>query len=109
MPDSHWMTEARLRGTGVVVVTVEYSATANKGDEVIVIRPGTDPAFALGLAGVILAEKLYDADFVKRYPDLPRLVRMDPLRPLLAREVFADHKDAPLSNWVTVLKDGQSL
>jgi len=45
MPDSHWMTEARLRGTKVVVITVEYSATANKGDEVVVIRPGTDPAF----------------------------------------------------------------
>ena len=30
MPDSHWLTEARLRGTRVVVITVEYSATANK-------------------------------------------------------------------------------
>ena len=66
MPDSHWLTEARLKGTKVVVLTVEYSATANKGDEVIVIRPGTDPAFALGLAQVIMAEKRYDADFVKR-------------------------------------------
>ncbi|HUF90989.1 MAG TPA: molybdopterin oxidoreductase, partial [Candidatus Limnocylindria bacterium] len=29
MPDSHWLTEARLKGTKVVVLTVEYSATAN--------------------------------------------------------------------------------
>jgi nitrate reductase alpha subunit len=48
MPDSHWMTEARLKGTKVVAITVEYSATASKADEVVVIRPGTDPAFALG-------------------------------------------------------------
>ncbi len=107
MPDSHWLTEARLKGTKVVVLTVEYSATANKGDEVIVIRPGTDPAFALGLASVIVGEKLYDAEFVKRYTDLPRLVRMDTLEPLLARDVFPGHKEALLSNWVSVIKTGQ--
>jgi nitrate reductase alpha subunit len=107
MPDSHWMTEARLRGTKVVVVTVEYSATANKGDEVVVIRPGTDPAFALGLAQVIMAEKLYDADFVKRFTDLPRLVRMDTLAPLLARDVFPGHRESPLANWTRVLAPGE--
>jgi nitrate reductase alpha subunit len=108
MPDSHWMTEARLRGTKVVVVTVEYSATANKGDEVVVIRPGTDPAFALGLAQVIMKEKLYDAGFVTRFTDLPKLVRMDTLVPLLARDVFPDYKEAALSNWTRVLKAGES-
>jgi nitrate reductase alpha subunit len=107
MPDSHWMTEARLKGTRVVVVTVEYSATANKGDEVIVIRPGTDPAFALGLASVIVAERLYDADFVKRFTDLGRLVRLDTLEPLLARDVFPGHQDADPRNWTTVTKPGE--
>jgi nitrate reductase alpha subunit len=108
MPDSHWLTEARLKGTRVVVVTVEYSATANKGDEVIVIRPGTDPAFALGLAQVIMKERLYDAAFVKRFTDLPRLVRMDTLQPLLARDVFAGYKDSTPANWTTVLKPGEN-
>lgn len=82
MPDSHWLTEARLKGTKVVVVTVEYSATASKGDEVVVIRPGTDTAFALGLAQVIVAKKLYDAEWVRTNTDLPFLVRMDTLQPL---------------------------
>ena len=108
MPDSHWLTEARLKGTRVVVVTVEYSATANKGDEVIVIRPGTDPAFALGLAQVIMAEQGYDAAFVKRFTDLPRLVRLDTLEPLLARDVFPGHQDAALTNWVNVVKRGET-
>lgn len=40
MPDSHWLTEARLKGAKTVLVTVEYSSTACKGDEVIIIRPG---------------------------------------------------------------------
>jgi nitrate reductase alpha subunit len=108
MPDSHWMTEARLKGTRVVVVTVEYSATANKGDEVLVIRPGTDPAFALGLAQVIMRERRYDAEFVKRFTDLPRLVRMDTRAPLMARDVFQGNQDSELENWVNVVKAGQA-
>ena len=108
MPDSHWLTEARLKGTKVVVLTVEYSATANKGDEVIVIRPGTDPAFALGLAQVIIKEKLFDAGFVKRFTDLPRLVRMDTLQPLMARDVFVGHRDAPLMNWTHIVGKGET-
>ena len=107
MPDSHWMTEARLKGTKVVVITVEYSATANKGDEVIVIRPGTDPAFALGLAQVIMSERRYDAEFVKRFTDLPRLVRMDTRAPLMARDVFPGHQESDLANWVNIVKTGQ--
>jgi nitrate reductase alpha subunit len=38
MPDSHWLTEARLKGAKTIAVTVEYSATASKCDEVVVIR-----------------------------------------------------------------------
>jgi len=87
MPDSHWLTEARLKGTKVVVITVEYSATASKGDEVIVIRPGTDPAFALGLAQVIISKKLYDETWVRTNTDLPFLIRMDTLQPLRPDEV----------------------
>jgi nitrate reductase alpha subunit len=40
MPDSHWMTEARLKGTKIVAITVEYSATATKADEAVIIPPG---------------------------------------------------------------------
>jgi nitrate reductase alpha subunit len=87
MPDSHWMTEARLKGTKVVAITVEYSATASKTDEVHIIRPGTDPAFALGLAQVIIAKKLYDEAWVQKNTDLPFLVRMDTLAPLRPEEV----------------------
>ncbi|MEY6433731.1 molybdopterin-dependent oxidoreductase [Thioalkalicoccus limnaeus] len=98
MPDSHWLTEARLKGAKTVAVTVEYSATANKCDEVLVIRPGTDPALALGMAGVIMREGVYDADFVRRYTDLPALVRMDTLDRLSARDLFAGHLDRKPDN-----------
>ncbi len=89
MPESHWLTEARLKGTKVVVVTVEYNATATKADEIVVIRPGTDPAFALGLAQVIISRKRYDADWVKHNTDLPFLIRMDTLAPLRPEDLDA--------------------
>jgi nitrate reductase alpha subunit len=93
MPDSHWLTEARLKGTKIVAVTVEYSATASKADEVIIIRPGTDPAFALGLAQHIISKRLYDRAWVSKNTDLPFLVRMDTLEPLRPSEVVPGWKD----------------
>lgn len=105
MPDSHWLTEARLKGTKVVVITVEYSSTASKADEVVVIRPGTDPAFALGLAAVMIEKKLFDAEWVAQNTDLPFLVRMDTLAPLRPEEVDATYVAKPPDN-VTLIKKG---
>ncbi len=107
MPDSHWLTEARLKGAKTVAVTVEYSATASKCDDVVVIRPGTDTAFALGLAQVMIAEKLYDERYVRRNTDLPTLVRMDTLERLKATDLFRGHRDGPLANWTNVLPKGE--
>jgi nitrate reductase alpha subunit len=106
MPDAHWLTEARIKGTRVVVIACEYSATSTKGDDVLIVRPGTTPALALGLSSVILQEKLYDADYVKRWTDLPLLVRMDTLKLLRAQEVFGT-PPAALSNQTRVLKTGE--
>jgi nitrate reductase alpha subunit len=106
MPDAHWLTEARLKGTKVIVIACEYSATACKGDEVIVVRPGTTPALALGLANVIFREKLYDLQYVRQWTDLPILVRMDTLEHLRADEVFGE-KPGGLSNQTKVLVVGE--
>ncbi len=102
MPDVHWLTEARVKGTKVIVVACEYSATSSKADEAIVVRPGTTSALALGLAHVILREKLYDGDYVRRWTDLPILVRMDTLKYLRAAEVFGTPPE-PLRNQTRVL------
>ncbi|MBF0340802.1 MAG: molybdopterin-dependent oxidoreductase [Magnetococcales bacterium] len=106
MPDGHWLTEARLKGAKTVAVTVEYSSTANKCDDVLVIRPGTDPAFALSLAQVILAEKLQDDAFVKRFTDLPTLIRMDSLERLKAVDLFGG-KNSTMTNWTHVIPKGE--
>jgi nitrate reductase alpha subunit len=108
MPDAHWLTEARLQGTKIVVIACEYSATSSKADEAIVVRPGTTPALALGLANVILKEKLWDADYVRRWTDLPVLVRMDTLQYLRSEEVFGPGL-AELSNRTRVVREGEKI
>jgi nitrate reductase / nitrite oxidoreductase, alpha subunit len=108
MPDSHWLTEARLKGTRVVVIACEYSATATKGDDVVVVRPGTTPALALGLCHVLFRDRLYDADYVRRWTDLPLLVRMDTLKLLKAREAFGG-EDAALGNQTKVVGAAETL
>lgn len=106
MPDAHWLTEARLKGTKIAVVTVEYGSTASKGDEVFIIRPGSDPAFALGLAQVIISKNLFDSNFVSKNTDLPFLVRMDNLQPLRPEEVIKGFKNQTPKN-LKVLKKGE--
>jgi nitrate reductase alpha subunit len=107
MPDSHWLTEARLKGTKVVAITCEYSATANKADQVLIIRPGTDPALALGFSHIILRDKLYDQKFIEQHTDLPLLVRMDTLQTVRADEVFNFYRNGELTNGVKVVKAGE--
>lgn len=108
MPDAHWLTEARIKGTRVVVIACEYSATATKADDALVVRPGMTPALALGFAHVILKERLYDRDYVKRWTDLPLLVRMDDLKLLRAKDVFGGDL-AVLANQMQVLAPDEKV
>ncbi len=108
MPDGHWLTEARLHGARVVVIAPEYQSAASKADEIVVIRPGHDTALAMGLAHVIVTEKLYDEAFVKHFTDLPLLVRMDNLKMLRARDVIPGYAPAPLATTRT-FKAGDKL
>ncbi|MFN0152515.1 MAG: molybdopterin-dependent oxidoreductase [bacterium] len=107
MPDAHWLTEARLKGTKVIVIACEYSATSCKADEALVVRPGTTPALALGLASVIMRERLFDMSYVRQWTDLPILVRMDSLTYLKAKDVFGG-EHAVLDNQTHVLKAGEN-
>ncbi|MBW2395159.1 MAG: molybdopterin-dependent oxidoreductase, partial [Deltaproteobacteria bacterium] len=108
MPDAHFLTEARAKGTKVISITTEYSSTASKSDEIIVIRPGTDPALALGVAREIIDEGLYDEKFVKGHTDLPLLVRMDTKELLRAADVIPDYQNVPLKR-TRVLKPGEKV
>ncbi len=107
MPDAHWLTEARMKGSKVVVIACEYSATTSKADQAFIVRPGTTPALALGLSQVVIEEKLYDERFVQAHTDLPLLIRLDTGKMLRASDVFAGHQPADLSNGLVVLRNGE--
>ena len=107
MPDAHWLTEARMKGAKITVIACEYSATANKGDNVLVVRPGVTPALALGFSYVILTEKLYDEEYLNKYTDLPFLIRSDNGKFLKPQDIIAGYTNQPLSNNVKVLKKGE--
>jgi len=55
--------ESKDRGTKVVVIDPLKTYTAEKADEWIGIRPGTDGALALGMAHVMMEKGLYDTAF----------------------------------------------
>ncbi len=105
MPDGHWLTEAKLHGAKVITIAPEYQSASSKADEVIIIRPGHDAAFSMGLAHVIIKEDLYDEAFVRNFTDLPLLVRMDNLKMLRAREVIPGYQAAVLASAKLTTKD----
>ncbi len=58
--------EARRNGAKLVVIDPYKTRTAGAADWHLAIRPGTDVALALGMMHVLIAEKLYDAEYVTR-------------------------------------------
>ncbi len=96
---------ARERGVKVVVVDSRAPIIAFSSVEWVPIIPGTDAAFLMAMAYVIINEDLYGVDFVKRYTNASVLVKPDGT-PLGGKEVgvegdyvawdAADNAPAPL-------------
>src|SRR5699024_638290 len=82
-PDSHFMVEARYRGTKVVVVSPDFADSTKFADEWARINPGTDGALAFAMGHVILKEfhvdrqTPYFLDYMRKYTDAPFLVELD--------------------------------
>ena len=63
----HDVTIARQRGAKLWVIDTHHTETARLADEVIILRPGTDGAFALGVAYILGKEGLVNTEFIDRY------------------------------------------
>jgi nitrate reductase alpha subunit len=93
MPESHWFIEMMERGGKIVAIAPEYNPPATKADYWIPVRPGlSDTSIFLYVSRYLIDNKLYDEAFVKKFTDLPLLVRTDSLRRLRAHEVFPNYK-----------------
>ncbi|TFB71624.1 nitrate reductase subunit alpha [Cryobacterium sp. Hz9] len=82
-PDAHWMTEVRYRGTKVIAISPDYADNTKFADEWLPAQAGTDAALAMAMGHVILKEFFverripYFEGYVRRYTDLPFLVRLE--------------------------------
>ncbi len=61
------MLEARRKGAKLVAIDPFRSLTAEKCDQHLALRPGTDGALALGIMHVLIEEGLIDRDYIERY------------------------------------------
>lgn len=93
IPNAHFLTEARYRGAQVVAIAPDYNASSIHADRWVPVNVGSDAALGLSLAQVIVAEDLYDADFIREQTDLPLLVCTDTGRFLRAADIEANGAD----------------
>ena len=59
--------KAKQRGAKLIVIDPRFTNTASKADLFLQPRPGTTGALILSMVQVIVAEGLYDTDFVKKW------------------------------------------
>ncbi len=107
MPESHWLNEVMERGGKIVDIAPEYNCPATKSDYWISVRPGlSDTAIFLGITRLLMENKWYDADFVRKFTDFPLLVRTDTLKRLRPEEVIPGYKLKDLSDGPSVKLHG---
>jgi nitrate reductase alpha subunit len=81
--DTHFLSEAKIRGSKIVVISPNYSDVAKYADTWVPLVPGSDGAFFMACIHVILKEFYVDketsyfTDYVKQYTNLPFLVVLE--------------------------------
>ncbi|MET4898579.1 nitrate reductase subunit alpha [Sphingomonadaceae bacterium jetA1] len=117
-PDAHFYTEARYRGAKSVVICPDYSEASKFADLWLAVKQGTDAALGMAFGHVILKEFHVDRqvpyfrDYVRKYSDMPMLVRLVPQgdghvpeRLLRASDFDAALGEANNPEWKTVAID----
>ncbi|WP_136525553.1 nitrate reductase subunit alpha [Geomonas ferrireducens] len=81
-PDAHYLTEARYRGTKVVVMSPDFSIATKFADAWLPVEQGHDGAFWMAVNHVLLKEFYAERevpffkDYVTKYTDFPFLVQL---------------------------------
>ena len=68
---THAMRARKERGAKIAAVDVYNNDTMKQADIKILLRPGTDGAFACGVMHVLFREGFADRDYMARYTDCP--------------------------------------
>ena len=120
-PDAHFYTEARYRGAKSAVICPDYSEASKFADIWLSVKQGTDSALAMAMGHVILKQFHVDrkvdyfTDYVKRYTDMPMLVklvrqdgRLVPDRFVRSSDIAGDLGETNNAEWKTLAFDAQS-
>ena len=104
-PSTSWLAaagaivRARARGAKLVVVDPRRVGLAVKADHWLPVRPGTDGALALCIAGVMIEQDWFDAQFVRDWTNGPFLVRDDNGRLLHADDLVVSGGNDSFVAW----------
>jgi len=114
-PDSHFMVEARYKGTKVVAVAPDYAEYVKFADTWLPVEAGMDAALGMAMTHVILKEYYVDQEtpyfnnYVKKYTDLPFLVTLDQDGEYLRAGKFLRASDLQMdisnATWKTIVYD----
>ena len=83
------LAKAKANGAKVAFLNPAHPEAAFADSDWIPCRPGTDAAFLLGVAHVLVRDRLYDEAFLRRNTNLPFLLKPDG-RPLVEADIEAD-------------------
>ena len=96
--------KALRRGARLIVVDPRRAGLAGKADLWLRVRPGSDGALALGIAGVMIERGWYDRAFVRDWTNGPLLVRSDDGRLLTEADLTATGSVQRYVAWDTTLQ-----
>jgi anaerobic selenocysteine-containing dehydrogenase len=91
--------EALKRGARLIVVDPRRTGPAKKADLWLQVRPGTDAALALSIAGVMIERGWYDREFIRDWTNGPLLVRADNGRLLTESDLFVTGSSEKYLAW----------
>jgi anaerobic selenocysteine-containing dehydrogenase len=77
-----FISKARSRGCRIIAIDPMRTPTGDKADILYRIRPGTDGALALAIAGILIEKNLIDHDFISKhvlgYNELKKSLNISP-------------------------------
>src|SRR5581483_2517386 len=104
-PSTTWLTHAtaaaaaKARGARLIVVDPRQAGLANKADLWLRVRPGSDGALALAVAGVMIEEGWYDWNFMREWSNGPLLIHPETREFLSAADLASSGDPRHLVAW----------
>jgi len=116
--DCHFLSEAKYRGSKVVVISPNYSDVTKYADTWVPVVPGSDGAFLMGCIHVILKEFYVDketpyfTEYAKQYTNQPFLVVLEEdgdkyqMGRFLRASDVKEYAEEENADWKLIMTDG---